>query len=244
MFSLLSTVQSIWPLTDCSFSVSRGCLKASQWASEEQLHGAEFSRSEPSPQHPRQPGLRGASKEERRPDGPGAGALGGRPGGWAVGGGWRLRCRTHRLSGHAGLRQKPMELHEPRSQIPTRSAASWWPHQIAPRPPAGQEAMALFTLFILELTCKRGKGGSIFSALWEEKKSGLLEGAAGKAVLTERNEFVFFIRFIILRNLAGFAVLISNFIYFSVYSRVLMWSGAGILSFHNSVRGTLWPFGC
>lgn len=50
----------------------------------------------------------------------------------------------------------------------------------------------------------------------QKKRVDFSKGAAGKAVLTERNEFVFFIRFIILRNSAGFAVLVSQFIYFFV----------------------------
>lgn len=121
---------------------SRGYSEAAQRTSEEQLHGAEFPRPQPSAQHPCQPGLRGAGQEERGPDQPGAGALVRQPGGRAVGGGRRLRRGPHRLPCHAGLPQEPLELSEPRPQIPSGSTAYRRAHQVAARPPAGQEVTA------------------------------------------------------------------------------------------------------
>uniref|UniRef100_A0A8D3A379 Xylosyltransferase 1 n=1 Tax=Scophthalmus maximus TaxID=52904 RepID=A0A8D3A379_SCOMX len=85
--------------------------------------------------------------------GPELEALARRPGGRAVGGGRRVRRGPHRLSCHAGLLQEPVELPQPRPQIPARSAAGRRAHQVAARPPAGREATArevhcrLFYLF-------------------------------------------------------------------------------------------------
>lgn len=94
--------------------LSRRYAEAPQRAGEEQLHGAEFPRPQPSAQHPCQPGLRGAGQEERGSDRPGARALVGQPGGRVMGGSRRLRCGPDRLPCHAGLPQEPLELPEPR----------------------------------------------------------------------------------------------------------------------------------
>ena len=122
--------------------LSRGYSEASQRAGEEQLHGAELPRTQPGAQHPCQPGLRGAGQEERGADRSGAGALVRQPGGRDVGGSRHLRCGPYRLPGHAGLPQEPLELPEPRPQIPSGSTSRQRAHQVAARPPAGQETTA------------------------------------------------------------------------------------------------------
>lgn len=137
-----------WSLTLSSLlCFSRGHSKASQWAIQEQLHGAEFSRPQPSAQHPHQPGLRGTGQEERCPDRPGAGTLGRQPCGWAVGCSRHLCRGPDCLPGHAGLLQEPLELLKPWPQIPNEIAACWWAHQVAARPPAGQEAARFHSWF-------------------------------------------------------------------------------------------------
>lgn len=121
--------------------LSRGHSEAPQWAGEEQLHGAEFPWPQPSAQHPCQPELRGAGQEERGADRPAAWALVRQPGGRVVGGSRRLRCGPYSLPCHAGLPKEPLELPEPRPQIPSGTTTRWRAHQVAARPP-GQEATA------------------------------------------------------------------------------------------------------
>lgn len=142
--------------TSClSLCFSRGHAQIPQRTCEEQLHGAELPRSQPSVKYPCQSGLRGAGQEERSPDRPRTGPLGGQPSEWAVGRGRHLRCGSNSMSCHAGLLQESLELHEPWPQILSGCSTSKWTHQVAARPPAGQEATAqeihCWFLFILNV---------------------------------------------------------------------------------------------
>lgn len=96
-----------------------------------------------------------------------------------MGGSWRLCCGPYGLSCHAGVPQEPVELHEPRPQISAGSTSCQWSYQVAARPPAGQEVVALF-IFIYLRCLLQMTGGWVFSIsrgrCWNQKKKWILGG--------------------------------------------------------------------
>lgn len=239
LFLSLTTPHHLSPSSLFSVSsfprFSRGYAEAPQRAGEEQLHGAEFPRPQPCAQHPHQPGLRGAGQEERGPHRPGAGALARQPGGRAVGGGWCLRRGPHRLPCHAGLPQEPLELPEPRPQIPSGSTACRRAHQVAARPPAGQEAAAQRDSLLIFIYLRLQVGeGIVFFLRGRRKQSGFFFGGWWGSLDRKWGEWFSDppTGFLLLGDYAGFAISVSQCIYFSSHGWVLLWSNVAISSIH------------